>query len=66
MDIIYSLDLEGERLLMTGNEVELINIVREHSDPESALIEALEIIILYLKRLESFGEPSVAYLPEPT
>ena len=51
---------------MTENETELINMIRTQSDHESALIIALKIIISYLEQHESFGEPSVVYLPEPT
>lgn len=51
---------------MTRNELELINMIREHSNPEIALTTAIETIISYLERHESFEEPSVAYLPEPT
>ena len=38
---------------MTDNEIELINIIREHDNPELALITAVEIIVEYLNRLES-------------
>lgn len=51
---------------MTKNEIALINMIREQSDTESALMIALRIIISYLKQHESFGEPSVAYLQEST
>jgi hypothetical protein len=51
---------------MTRNELELLNMIRDHDNPEIALETALEIIISYLERHESFGEPSVVYLPEPS
>ena len=51
---------------MTANERILINMIRAQSDPESALATAVKIIISCLEQHESFGEPSVAYLPEPT
>ena len=51
---------------MTENEIKLINMIRAQSEPESALVTAFEIIISYLEQHESFGEPSVAYLLEPT
>lgn len=51
---------------MTENEITLINMIRAQSDMESALMTAVKIIISYLEQHESFGEPSVAYLPEPT
>ena len=51
---------------MTENEHILINMIREQSDIEGALVTALKIIISCLEQHESFGEPSVAYLPEPS
>ena len=51
---------------MTENEIRLINIIHEQNDHESALVTAFKVIILYLERHESSGEPSVVYLPEPT
>lgn len=51
---------------MTENETILINMIRAHGDPDSALIKAIEIIISYLEQHESFGGPFVAYLPEPS
>lgn len=51
---------------MTVNETILMNMVREQSDYASALATAVKIIICYLERPESFEEPSVACLPEPT
>lgn len=50
---------------MTANEITLLNIIREQSDPENALLTALKIIISCLEQHESFEEPFVAYLPEP-
>lgn len=45
---------------MTENEIELINLIREQDDPGQALISAIEIIVLYLNRRESFeSKPSV-------
>ncbi len=51
---------------MTEKERMLINMIRAQSDQESALVIAVKIIISYLEQHESFGEPSVAYLPEPS
>ena len=51
---------------MTETEIELINMIRAQSDLESALLIAFKIIISYLEQHESFGEPSVVYLPELT
>lgn len=39
---------------MTNNEKELLRIIREHDNPEKALLKAMEIIILYLNHRESF------------
>jgi hypothetical protein len=51
---------------MTRNELELLNMIRDHDNPEIALETALDTIISYLEQCESFGEPFVAYLPELT
>ena len=51
---------------MTENERKLIDMIREQSDPASAIVIAVNVIISYLEQHESFGEPSVAYLPEPS
>lgn len=51
---------------MTRNELELLNMIRDHDNPEIAVETALEIIISYLEQHESFEEPSVVYLPEPS
>ena len=45
---------------MTENELKLLSMIREHNNPEQALIIAIETIISYLKQFESFEEPSVA------
>lgn len=50
---------------MTNNELDLLNLIRESENPEQSLHIAIEIILSYLEQHESFGEPSVAYLPEP-
>ena len=39
---------------MTENEIKLLDLVRKHSNPEEALLKALEIIILYLNHPEPF------------
>lgn len=41
---------------MTRNELELLNMIREHDNPEIALETALEIIISYLEQHESCDE----------
>ena len=38
---------------MTRNELELLNMIREHGDPEIALTTALDIIISYLEQGEN-------------
>lgn len=47
---------------MTEKESKLIDMIREHSSPEEALITAIEIILLYLEQPESFEEPFSAFL----
>lgn len=37
---------------MTRNELELLNMIREHNNPEIALTMALDIILLYLEQSE--------------
>lgn len=39
---------QGE-LVMTENEIELIEMIRNHKNPEKAFITALEIILVFLK-----------------
>lgn len=38
---------------MTENEMKLLEVIRESSDPEKALITAIEVIIRYLEQSES-------------
>ena len=38
---------------MTMNELELLNMIREHSNPEIALEIALDIIIMYIEQHKS-------------
>ena len=42
-----------KELLMTRNELELLNMIREHDDPEIALTTALDVIISYLEQGEN-------------
>ena len=44
----------GGLIKMTQNELELLNLIREHNNPEQALITAIEIIVEYLNLHESF------------
>lgn len=39
---------------MTENETALIETIRNHPDPEQAILIAVEIISDFLKQLESF------------
>lgn len=49
---------------MTKNEIKLLDIIREDSQPDEALMIALNVIFECLTQLESFEEPSLAYLQE--
>ena len=49
---------------MTENEIELINIIRNHKHPERALMIAIKTTILYLGQLESSAKQVVADLQE--
>ncbi len=49
---------------MTENEIELINIVREHDNPVRAMMVAIKIIISYLMQHESSPRPYSADLRE--
>lgn len=45
---------------MTKNEMDLINLIRNHKHPEQALTTALEITLNYLMQPQSFATPLVA------
>lgn len=45
---------------MTANEIELLNIIRENDNPETAIMTAAVIILGYLKQHESFEVQVVA------
>jgi hypothetical protein len=47
---------------MTANEKELLKIIREHDNPERALMTATAIILGFLKQHGSSEEPSAAAL----
>lgn len=47
--------------LMTNNERELINIIRESKNPEQALLTAVLIIGSALEQSLSYQEPSVDF-----
>ena len=38
---------------MTENEIELIDMIRNHKNPEKAFVTALEIILLFVKHESS-------------
>lgn len=50
---------------MSKNETELIDMVRENDNPEQAMMIAVDIILEYLRRPESFEAQAAAYLQEP-
>jgi hypothetical protein len=41
--------MKGESI-MTANEIELINLIRDNENPEKALTTAVEVILIYLKQ----------------
>lgn len=49
---------------MTENELELIRIIRQSEQPGKALMTAANILIGFLKQLESSEEPAAASLQE--
>ena len=52
----------GGTKVMTDNEKELINMIRENDNPEQALMTAAVIILGFLKQHESNSIPSAVYL----
>lgn len=49
---------------MSENETALINLIRQHENPEEAFIIAFKIITNFLTQLESSEEPSSVFLQE--
>lgn len=49
---------------MTENEIELINMVREHDNPVQALLIATKTIVSYLMRQQSYSKPIPVDLQE--
>ena len=49
---------------MTANEIKLIEMIRNHKNPEEALFLAVKIILDCLTQPESFGEQESASLPK--
>ena len=52
---------EGD-FFMSNREIELIKLIREHDDPEGALVTAANIILDFLAQHESFEEQGPACL----
>lgn len=45
---------------MTDNEKKLLEMIREHSHPDKAIVTALAVISWYLAQRKSSATPSVA------
>ena len=56
---ICSTESVKEDFAMTDNELELLYIIRNNENPEKALEIAIQTIIEFLERSESYQEPSV-------
>ena len=48
---------------MSTYEMELVRMIREHDEPEKALVIAVEVITSFLKQHESSEEQAVVCLP---
>lgn len=46
---------------MTDNEKELLDIIREHDDPATAIEVAIKVILGFLKQDEPSQEPPFVY-----
>lgn len=51
--------------MLSKNEEELLNMIRENDEPEQAAMIAIEIILEYLRQPESFEAQAAAYLQVP-
>lgn len=51
-------------LCMSNNEMELLRMIREHDEPEKALIIAVGVITSFLRQHEPSEVPTVSYLLE--
>ena len=49
---------------MTSNELELLGMIRNHANPQQAIVIAIDTITSFLKQLESSQEPSAVGLQE--
>ena len=45
---------------MTDNEKKLLDLIRDHNNPEKAMVIAFTVICSYLAQLQSSVTPSVA------
>ena len=61
---VFSCYYERGIIIMTENEMELINMIREADNPGQALMTASVIIIGFLKQLESSVAQGSAVLQE--
>lgn len=48
---------------MSNNEMELVRMIREHDEPEKALVVAIEVITSFLAQHGSSEVPTAACLP---
>ena len=62
--LFENMNTKGERT-MNENEMELLRMIREHENPEQALLIAVGVILDYLGRPGSSEEPSAACPPGP-
>lgn len=49
---------------MTNNEMELVDLVRNHSNPTQAILIAIDTITSFLRQLESSQAPNAVALQE--
>ena len=49
---------------MTNNELELLGVIRNHENPQQAILIAIDTITSFLKQLESSQEPTAVGLQE--
>ena len=49
---------------MTSNELELVELIRNHSNPQQAILIAIDTITSFLKQHESFQAPKAVDLQE--
>lgn len=49
---------------MTNNELELLGVIRNHENPQQAILIAIDTITSFLKQLESSQAPTAVGLQE--